>query len=80
MFDGSILGEITDYTFTNDALYLLLERQIVRISLRGTEVLYRDATVNGTGILTVDEKQLLLRFPEKTELIDIDALFFGTAE
>ena len=80
LFDGSILGEITEYTFTNDALYLLLERQIVRISLRGTEVLYRDATVNGTGILTVDEKQLLLCFPEKTELIDIDALFFGTAE
>ena len=80
LFEGSILGEITDYTFTEDALYLLLERQIVRVPLRGSEILYQDVTVNGTGILTVDDQQLLLCFPEKTELINISDLFFGTAE
>ena len=57
-----------------------MERQLVMVPLSGGDILYRNVTVNGTGLLAVDQQRLLLCFPEKTELIDIQARFYESAQ
>lgn len=79
-YQGNVTGEITDYVFTDQALFLLMERQLVMVPLSGGDILYRNVTVNGTGLLAVDQQRLLLCFPEKTELIDIQARFYESAQ
>ena len=80
IYTGDVQGEITRALLHKDAIYLLFDRSVMRIGLETGAQIVREIEPNCISVENLDETTLMLCYNEKTQIIDIDAFFFGTAE
>ena len=80
IYTGDVQGEITRALLHKDAIYLLFDRSVMRIGLETGAQIVREIEPNCISLENLDETTLMLCYNEKTQIIDIDAFFFGTAE
>ncbi|MBE6657603.1 MAG: hypothetical protein E7604_04070 [Ruminococcaceae bacterium] len=78
IYSGDVQGEITRALLHHNAVYLLFDRSILRISLETGTQIAREIDPNCISVENLDETTLMLCYNEKTQIIDIDAFFFGT--
>lgn len=80
IYVGDVQGEITCALLHRDAIYLLFDRSVMRVSLETGSQISKEIDPNCITIEKLDETTLMLCYAENTKIIDIDAFFFGTAE
>ena len=80
VYSGDVQGEITRALLHKDAIYLLFDRSIMRVSLETGSQITREIDPNCITVEKLDDTTLMLCYTEKTTIIDIDAFFFGTDE
>ncbi len=77
VYDGTVSGEITEILLEEDALYLLMDRSLMRVSLETGNQISGEITANAISVLRLDADTLLLCYAKETRVIDIDTFFFG---
>ncbi|MBO5670954.1 MAG: hypothetical protein J6S41_05330 [Clostridia bacterium] len=77
VYSGDVSGEITAVLLHDDAVFVLFDRSIMRISLETGNQIVRDIAANCITLLGLNSRTLMLCYAQETKLIDIDAFFFG---
>ncbi len=77
VYSGDVQGEITRALLQKDAIYLLFDRTVMRISLETGEQIAKDIAPNCITVEALDDRTLMLCYAEQTKVIDIDSFFFG---
>lgn len=77
VYSGDVQGEITRALLQNDAIYLLFDRTVMRISLQTGEQIAKEIAPNCITVEALDDKTLMLCYAEQSKVIDIDSFFFG---
>ena len=80
LYVGSVSGEITTALLHGDALYVLMDRSILRISLETGNQIEKEITANCVSVEALDADTLMLCYAGETRIIDIDRFFFGEEE
>ena len=80
VYVGDVQGEITRVLPHKDAIYLLFDRTVMRISLETGTQISRTIDPNCITIENLDDTTLMLCYAEKTQIINIDSFFFGTTD
>lgn len=78
LYSGDVNGEIKGAVLHPDAMYLLFDRSVMRISMETGEQISREIAPNCITIESLDENTVMLCYAEFTRIIDIDSFFFGT--
>ncbi len=78
LYHGSVSGEITKVLPHENAVYVLLDRSILRISLENGTQIEKEVETNGITVLGLDAQTLLLCYTDHTRVVDIDSFFFGS--
>ena len=77
VYSGDVQGEITRALLQKDAIYLLFDRSIMRLSLETGAQIVKEIDPNCITLEALDEKTLMLCYAELTQVIDVDSFFFG---
>ena len=77
VYSGDVQGEITRALLQKDAIYLLFDRSIMRLSLETGAQIVKEIDPNCITVEALDEKTLMLCYAELTQVIDVDSFFFG---
>ncbi|MBR5870872.1 MAG: hypothetical protein IKZ09_07535 [Clostridia bacterium] len=80
VYVGDVQGEITRVLPHKDAIYLLFDRTVMRISLETGTQISRTIDPNCITIENLDDTTLMLCYAEKTQIINIDSFFFDTVD
>ncbi len=80
VYSGDVQGEITSAVLHSDAMYLLFDRSVMRISLETGTQISRDIAPNCITVQSLDAKTIMLCYAESTRIIDIDSFFFGKTD
>ena len=79
LYVGDVSGEITRALLHGNALYLLFDRSIMRIGFETGNQITCEIPANCITVEALDDATLMLCYAEQTDIIDIDAFFFGEA-
>ncbi|MBP3919855.1 MAG: hypothetical protein J6I50_11890 [Clostridia bacterium] len=77
LYVGTVYGEITKALLHENALYLLFDRSVLRISLETGNQIEKEISANCITIQALDKNTLMLCYANETRIIDIDQFFFG---
>ncbi len=77
VYSGDVQGEITRALLQKDAIYLLFDRSIMRISYETGNQISREIDPNCITVEALDEQTLMLCYAEQANIIEIDSFFFG---
>lgn len=77
VYSGDVQGEITRALLQNDAIYLLFDRTVMRISLQTGEQIAKEIAPNCITVEALDDRTLMLCYADQSKVIDIDSFFFG---
>ena len=80
VYVGDVQGEITRVLPHKDAIYLLFDITVMRISLETGTQISRTIDPNCITIENLDDTTLMLCYAEKTQIINIDSFFFDTVD
>ena len=80
LYSGDVQGEITRALLQKDAIYLLFDRSIMRISLETGTQITREIDPNCITVEALDNETLMLCYAEAAKVIEVDKFFFGQTE
>ena len=80
VYSGDVQGEITCALMQKDAIYLLFDRSVMRISLETGAQISREIAPNCITVEALDDQTLMLCYAEQANVIEVDPFFFGEAE
>ncbi len=80
LYCGNVNGEITKALLHKNALYLLFDRSVLRISLETGSQIEKEITANCITLESLDSETLMLCYANETRIINIDTFFFGEEE
>ncbi len=79
LYEGNVAGEITSVLPMDDAVYLLLDRSVLRIGYDTGNQIEREIETNGITLLALDDRTLVCCYADLTRILDIQTFFFGEA-
>jgi len=77
IYVGNVNGEISKLMIHDGALYVLLDRSIMRISMETGNQIVKEIDTNCITIQALDKNTLMLCYADQTKVIDINSFFFG---
>lgn len=80
LYEGNVAGEITEALTMQDAVYLLLDRSVLRISYETGNQIERPIETNGITLLALDEDTLVCCYADQTRILDVGATFFDESQ
>ncbi|MCQ2431447.1 MAG: DUF5711 family protein [Clostridia bacterium] len=80
LYTGTVSGEITKVMPLGNAIYILLDRSLLRISLETGQQIEEPIDTNCISVLSLDARTLLLCYAGETHVIDIDSFFFHDSD
>ncbi len=80
LYLGLVNGEITKALLHEQALYLLFDRSVLRISLETGNQIEKEIPANCITVEALDRNTLMLCYAAETRIIDIETFFFGNEE
>ena len=80
LYVGNVSGEISKLMVHDDALYVLLDRSLIRISMETGNQIVKEIDTNCITILALDTNTIMLCYADQTKVIDINRFFFDDTQ
>ena len=78
LYQNPIYGEITKVLTHGNAVYVLLDRSVVRIAMETGNQIEKEVPTNAITLLSLDEGSLALCYAGETQVLNIDSFFFDS--